>query len=89
MSTTTRLLIAELQCLQCGRTAAKARQQPDGLHLTPRDPAHADILRRMRCPTCLGNLRAEDTEIEVMFRRRFTPDELIPRRGRPRKAVAP
>jgi hypothetical protein len=66
--------------------AAKARLWPDGWHVTGMAPGTGEAVRRRRCPVCLGNLRIEDTATEeLMVTRRFTPDELVPKKGRPRK----
>jgi hypothetical protein len=84
-----RVSISELRCLQCSRVAGTARLWPDGLHLTPAPSVDAESVRRRRCPWCLGNLRIEDTQTEeIAVKRRFTPDELVAKRGRPaRKEV--
>jgi hypothetical protein len=83
-----RVAIAELRCMQCSRVAGKARLWPDGWHVAGMAPGTAEAVRRRRCPACLGNLRLEDTSTEeLMVRRRFTPDELVVKKGRPQKAV--
>ena len=82
-----RASVFELRCMQCSRSAATARLWPGGLHLTPQNPEHAESVRRRRCPWCLGNLLVVDTQTEeIAVKRRFTPDELVVRPGRPRKA---
>lgn len=86
MPITERVSVGELRCMQCSRVAATARLWPGGLHLTPAPSVDTETVRRMRCPWCLGNLRVEDTATEELsVRRRFTPDELVVKRGRPRK----
>jgi hypothetical protein len=83
-----RVFAGDVKCMQCSRVPATARQWPDGLHLTPKAPEHAEAIRRMRCPWCLGNLQIEDTRHEeLVVKRRFTPDELVGKPGRPRKAA--
>lgn len=89
MSTTRSALVAEARCLQCARTAATIRAWQGGLALTALRPEHAESVRRRRCPWCLGNLRVESTEGEEYIRRPITPDELVPRRARPRKDATP
>ena len=78
-------VIAELRCLQCSRTAADAREYPSGIEIVARPACDPEVVGRRRCPWCLGNLRVEDTRNEDIVRRRFTPDELVGRPGRPRR----
>jgi hypothetical protein len=80
---------ADLVCVLCARTVGRV-QGPNirpltSMSLRVRDPGHADAVRRLRCPYCLGRLWLQNTEEVYVDRRPLTSEELRPRRGRPSK----
>ena len=80
---------ADLACVLCARTVGRV-QGPNVRPLTSmsvrvQDPGHADAVRRLRCPYCLGRLWLQNSEEVFVDRRPLTDEDLRPRRGRPSK----
>jgi len=82
---------ANLVCTLCARTVGTARgpnAQPVRLtSVRLVDASHAEAVRRMRCPHCLGRLWLQDLEEFYVARHALTGADLRPRRGRPRKVL--
>lgn len=87
-ATVQEILTGELRCLQCSRTAATARVLAGRLRVKLSQHEHAEAVKRLRCPSCGGNLQLVDTAYEVVRHFYLTPSDLVPKRGRPAKVVA-
>ncbi len=86
-ATVQEILTGEMRCMLCGRTAATARVTNGRAHATVTRPEHAEVVRRMRCPSCGGNLQIVDTAHEVIRTFHLTPADLVPKRGPKPKAI--
>lgn len=78
-----------LVCTLCARVVGRARG-PNTVPTTltsirVTDVSHAESVRRLRCPHCLGRLWLQDREVVYANRDALTTEDRYPRRGRPRK----
>jgi DNA-directed RNA polymerase subunit RPC12/RpoP len=78
-----------LVCTLCARTVGRARG-PNARPVTLTsvrvlDASHAEAVRRLRCPYCLGRLWLQDREVIYVDRPALSGEDLRTRRGRPQK----
>jgi len=80
---------ANLECTLCARTVGSAHGPTNhpltSASIRPRDPSHADTVRRLRCPYCSGRLWIQDREEIYVGPHTFSAEDPRPRRGRPPK----
>ena len=78
----------DLVCMLCVRTVASARgprDHPLTLASLRGAPEHAESIRRLCCPYCRGRLWLEEID-DVYVAAPVPPDDLRPRRARPKKS---
>lgn len=86
-ATVQEILTGDMRCILCGRTAATAQVRNGRTRVTLAQPHYAEDVRRLRCPSCGGNLQITDTKYERHFHFYLRPQDLVPKRGRPAKVV--
>ena len=82
---------ANLVCILCARTVGRACG-PVGCPLTLTsirvlDASSTDLVRRLRCPYCLGRVWLQDREEIYVEQYALDDADFNPRRGRPRKVA--